>query len=163
MRLVRGPRFWLIAFALSFALWLVHDDSLLLPEVLAGLGVAALAATATELARRQRVAGVALRLGELRHAWRLIPASVRDCGALTKAAFSQLVHAQPTRGRTIAFPFRHGGDDPGENGRRALAEGLGSFAPATIVVGVDPDGDKLIAHQLSGTPDASSLDPLGLA
>ena len=47
-------------------------------------------------------------------------------------------------------------------GRRALAESFGSFAPNTIIVGVDADRELILAHQLrpSGGPEA--LDLLGL-
>src|SRR3954453_21819673 len=112
MNLLRGARFWLIAFVWSYALWLVHDDSAKIPELLAGVAVAALAATGTELVRRQRVAGLALRPGMFRHVARLVPAAVRDCGALTVMAFRQLLRPEPVRGRTVALPFVHGGDAP---------------------------------------------------
>jgi hypothetical protein len=163
MAVARGITYWLVAFVLSFALWLIHDDTLKLPELLAGAAVAALAATATELVRRQRIAQMTMHPRQLRSAWRLIPTSIRDCGALTRAACSQLVNPQAVRGVTVAQPFAHGGGDADENGRRALAQGFGSFAPATIVAGVDPERDVVIAHQLAAAGKPSDLDPLGLA
>jgi multisubunit Na+/H+ antiporter MnhE subunit len=160
---MRGARFWWIAFVFAYAIWLVHDDSAKAPELLAGVGVAALAATATELARRQRVAAIAVRPRFLRSAWRLLPSAVRDCVALTRAAFAQLFHPRAVRGRTVAIPFRYRGEQPESNGRRALALGLGSFAPSTIVLGVDPDRELLIAHQLAASGDPGDLDPMELA
>jgi multisubunit Na+/H+ antiporter MnhE subunit len=160
---LRGAGFWLIAFVFSFALWMVHDDSAKLPELLAGVGVAALAATGTELVRRQRVAGIAILPRFLRRAPVLIPSAIRDCVTLTRLAFQQLARPQAVRGKTVALPFAHGGDVPPEAGRRALAQGLGSFAPNTIVVGVDPERNVLIAHQLAATSKPSDLDPLELA
>src|SRR4051794_22606644 len=162
MNLLRGARFWLIAFVWSYALWLVHDDSAKLPELLAGVLVAALAATGTELVRRQRVAGIAIAPRFLRRAASLYPSAVRDCVTLTGLAFQQLVNPVPVRGRTVALPFTHGGEEPEHNGRRAVAQGLGSFAPNTIVVGVDPEQNLLIAHQLAPSDSASDLDPLEL-
>jgi multisubunit Na+/H+ antiporter MnhE subunit len=159
---LRACRFWVIAFVFSYAVWLVHDDSAKLPELLAGVAVAALAATGTELVRRQRVAGIAVRPAMFRHVGRLVPAAVRDCGALTLIAFRQLIRPEPVRGRTVALPFVHGGDAPAANGRHALAQALGSFPPRTIVVGIDPDRDMLIAHQLGASDDPRDLDPLGL-
>jgi multisubunit Na+/H+ antiporter MnhE subunit len=159
---LRACRFWVIAFVFSYAVWMVHDDSAKLPELLAGAAVAALSATGTELARRQRVAGIAVRPRMLRHAARVVPAAVRDCGALTVMAFRQLIRPQAVRGRTVALPFVHGGDAPAANGRHALAQALGSFAPRTIVVGIDPDRDMLIAHQLGVGDDPHDLDPLEL-
>src|SRR3954464_8930196 len=107
MNLLRGARFWLIAFVWSYALWLVHDDSAKLPELLAGVGVAALAATGTELVRRQRVAGIAIAPRFLRRSAQLIPSAIRDCAALTRVAFQQLADPQPVRGRTVTLPFGH--------------------------------------------------------
>ena len=163
MAALRGVVFWLIAFLFSFAVWLVHDDSAKLPELLAGVAVAAIAATGTELVRRQRVAGIAIAPRFLRRTPKLIPSAVRDCVALTRLAFQQLVDPQAVRGRTVAVPFTHGGEKPEHNGRRAVAEGLGSFAPSTIVIGVDPERDALIAHQLASSGGPSDADPLGLA
>jgi hypothetical protein len=163
VRVIRAAGFWLIAFAFAYGLWLVHDDSGKLPELVAGAGAAALAATGTELVRRQRIAAMAVRPRFLRHAVSLLPRAVRDCVTLTRLAFAQLLRPQPARGATVALSFRHGGDDPDAHGRRALGQALGSFAPATIVVGMDPDRDLLIAHQLPVSGDVGDLDPLGLA
>ena len=62
-----------------------------------------------------------------------------------------------------AIRFRGTGPDAVDNARRALAEGLGSFAPNTVVIGVDERRNVLLAHQLRGTdPVERSLDPLEL-
>jgi hypothetical protein len=67
------------------------------------------------------------------------------------------------RGRLRALPFRHGGGGSADQGRRAMAEGLGSFAPNTIILGVDESRDLIFAHQLVPTDDAqSAIDPLEL-
>jgi multisubunit Na+/H+ antiporter MnhE subunit len=162
MAFARGMSFWLAAFVFAYAIWLIHDDSAKAPELLAGVVVAALAATATELVRRQRVAQMRVRPSFLRSAWRLPWSAARDSVALTVMAARQLVDPQPARGRTVALPFRHGGDEPEANARRALTDGLGSFAPGTIVVGVDPDAGVVLAHQLAADPTPSNLDPLEL-
>jgi multisubunit Na+/H+ antiporter MnhE subunit len=160
---LRGARFWLIAFVFAFAVWMVHDDSAKRPEVVAGLGVAAIAATATELVRRQRVAGIAIRPVFLKRVATLLPSAIRDCAALTRLAFAQLLRPQASRGRTVSVSFPHRGDEPDQNGRRAVGQALGSFAPSTIVIGMDPDQGVVIAHQLGGSGKPSELDPLGLA
>lgn len=155
--------FWLLAFVFSYAVWLGHDDSAKLPELLAGVVIAALAATGVELVRRQRVAPMRFRLRFLRSAWRIVPNTVRDCAALTGAAFAQVFRPQPVRGRTVAQPFRHGGDDDAqEAGRRALALGFGSFAPCTVGIGVDPENDVVISHQLASSGEPTDADPLEL-
>jgi multisubunit Na+/H+ antiporter MnhE subunit len=154
--------FWLLAWAFAYAVWMVHADSPKLPELLAGAIVATIAATATELVRRQRVAGIAIRPQFLARLWRVAAGVVPDVGRLTVAALAQLLHPRDARGRTVAIPFAHGGEEPRDNGRRALAQALGSFAPNTIVAGIDPEGGRLIAHQLDPTGSPSDLDPLGL-
>jgi hypothetical protein len=98
----------------------------------------------------------------LRRALVPVAGAVPDVGRLIVAAFAQLARPQPARGRVVALAFSHRGDEPADNGRRALAMGLGSFAPNTIVIGVDHERDRLLAHQLVPTRDPSDLDPLGL-
>ena len=162
MKARRWPVFWLAAWLLAFALWMVHVDSPKLPEIVAGVIVATVAATGTELARGQRVAGIAVRPSFLAHAWRVVLRALPDIGRLIAAAFSQSVRPRAARGRVVALRFPHGGEEPEENGRRALAQALGSLAPNTIVVGVDPERGRLIAHQLVPTGDPDELDSLGL-
>src|SRR5436305_2709382 len=117
----RSALFWVVAWVFAFSLWLVHSDSPKLPELIAGVVIATVAATGTELVRRQRVAGIALRAAFLRRAWGPLASVVPDVGRLIVAAFAQLVHPRPIRGRVVALPFRHGADRPDENARRALA------------------------------------------
>src|SRR2546429_6472055 len=156
----RSAVFWLVAWVFAYAIWLVHSDSPKLPELIAGIGIATIAATGTELVRRQRIAGIAVRAAFLRRAWRPLAGAVPDIGRLVVAAFAQLLHPRATRGRVVALPFQHGAEEPHENARRALAQALGSFAPNTIIVGIDPDTHRLIAHQLVSTGEPSELDPL---
>jgi hypothetical protein len=47
-------------------------------------------------------------------------------------------------------------------GRSALAESLGSFAPNTIVIGVDPERELILGHQLRRTGGDEAIDVLGL-
>ena len=49
-----------------------------------------------------------------------------------------------------------------ETGRRALAESLGSFAPNTIIVGVDAERELLLGHQLRPGGGDEAIDVLGL-
>ena len=61
--------------------------------------------------------------------------------------------------RTV--PFRCGDDERLETGRRALAESLGSFAPNTIIIGVDADREFLLGHQLRAGGGDEAIDVLG--
>jgi hypothetical protein len=59
-------------------------------------------------------------------------------------------------------PFACGDDEAREIGRRALAESLGSFAPNTIIIGVDPERELLLGHQLRRRGGSEAIDILGL-
>jgi hypothetical protein len=82
--------------------------------------------------------------------------------ALCRVAIAQLRHPQPTRGVFRAVPFRSGDDEAREGGRRALAESFGSLAPNTIVIGVDPERELLLGHQLRPGGGAEAIDVLEL-
>jgi multisubunit Na+/H+ antiporter MnhE subunit len=161
MRGARGLGFWLLAWLAAAAMWMVLTDSVRVAELVAGAGVAALAATAFETVRRQRVAGQSMRPRLSLRIWRVIVRAFPDVLRLTRAAFAQALNPQPVRGRTVAIQFGYVDDDD-DRARRAVAVGLGSVAPNTIVVGVDPESGLLLAHQLEPTGKPSDLDPMGL-
>lgn len=155
-------RLWLLAWLASAAFWMVLTDSVRVAELVAGVGVAALAATALEVVRRQRVAEQGLHPVLLLRGGRALLRILPDVGRLTRAAFAQLAERKESRGVVVALPFAASGDDPESRARRAAAERFGSIAPNTLVVGVDPDSGLLLAHQLEATRKPSDLDPLGL-
>jgi hypothetical protein len=47
-------------------------------------------------------------------------------------------------------------------GRRALAESFGSFAPNTIIIGVDAERELLLGHQLRRRGGDDAIDVLRL-
>jgi multisubunit Na+/H+ antiporter MnhE subunit len=158
----RGIALWPLVWLASAAIWMVLSDSVRIAELVAGAAVAALAATAFELVRRQRVAAQALRPRLSLRAWRVLVKAVPDVGRLTRAAFAQLAQREPVRGSVIAMPFGHGEDAPEARAHRAAAVGLGSIAPNTIVIGVDPESGFLLVHQLVPTGNPDDVDPLRL-
>jgi multisubunit Na+/H+ antiporter MnhE subunit len=162
MNFARSMSFWFLAWLASAALWMLLADSVRLAELVVGAAVAALAATAFEIVRRQRVAAQALRPALWLRIWRVVARAVPDIGRLTRAAWAQLIRPQPARGRVLAMPFGHTEDDPDARALRAAAIGLGSIAPNTVVIGVDPDSGLLLVHQLEPTGRPSDLDPLQL-
>jgi hypothetical protein len=94
-------------------------------------------------------------------AWRAparVPAHV---GILCREALAQLLRPRPVRGEFRAVRFRDG-DHSHAVGRRALAEIFGSFAPNTIVLGIDPDRQLLLVHQLCRDGGRDELDVLEL-
>jgi multisubunit Na+/H+ antiporter MnhE subunit len=139
------------------AVWLLLVDLTSIPELATGAAVATIATLGSELVRASGIARSRPDARGVARAWKPISRAPVDLGLVVLAI------ATRRRGRLRAIPFRHGGDDPADHGRRAMAEGLGSFAPNTIVLGIDRRRDLIIAHQLvtTSTPK-QAIDPLDL-
>jgi hypothetical protein len=160
--LLRAVVAWSAAWIFAGALYLLLIDTTDTPELIVGAVAAAIAASGLELAREERLVGETVRAGWLARLYRPFLKAPGDIWRVSVAALSQLVAPQRVRGefRTLSFPNRP--DRQREEGRRALAESFGSFAPNTIIIGVDPERELLLAHQLERTPGADAIDPLGL-
>jgi multisubunit Na+/H+ antiporter MnhE subunit len=153
----------LIGFVLAGAVYLLLIDTTQLPELYTGVAITLLAAVAVAAAREQGQAEVRVPLRWLSRIWRPVAQVPPDIVRLSVAALAQLVRPRARRGRIVAVPFAHGEPgDPRDLARRSLAEALGSLAPNTIVLGVDPDGERLLAHRLEGGPEAGEVDVMGL-
>ncbi len=150
---------WLFAAALYFLLIDITD----LPELIVGAGAAVLAAAGFELAREQDIANLVPKarwLLRLRKPFMNVPS---DIAAVSLAALNQLLHPRAVKGEFRAVPFRGGEHEQLEGGKRALAESFGSFAPNTIIVGVDGEREMILGHQLRrrGGPEAIDVLELG--
>jgi hypothetical protein len=135
-------RAWLAWWVMLTVLWLALADSRRLEEVVAGLLVGALGATAAVLVRAQR--DVILRP---RPRWVLDALSgfgrwPRDLWALARAL------VQRPAGRIVEEPFEATGEDPRSAARRALAIAGGTLAPNSIVVEIDAERGVLVRHDL---------------
>ncbi len=163
-RLARRVASWSVAWLLAGALYLLLIDTTDLPELIVAVGAAAIAATGFELAREQRtVGGLRARLRWLARIHRPLLKAPSDIAFVSLLAFRQLVRPQRVNGAFRSVPFRSGdGDDALETGRRALAESLGSFAPNTIIVGVDAERELLLGHQLRQSGGDDAIDVIGL-
>lgn len=140
----------------AFYLVLIDTDS---PPELYALAAIALLAAAAYLAYREPSES---RLGTGRwvlRAGRPIAAIPGQLLLLTRVAIEQLVSPRARRGefRTVSFST-----DPTQTGREALAEMFGSIAPNTIVIGVDQEHQRLVAHQLQRRGDRDEIDVLRL-
>jgi hypothetical protein len=86
-----------------------------------------------------------------------------DVAAVSLTAIGQLLHPRTTVGAFRATSFQEGGEPESvQRGRRALAESMGSFAPNTIVIGVDGERGLVLAHQLRRGGGAEAIDVLGI-
>lgn len=144
------------------AFYLLLVDTKSSPElyVLAAVGITS--GVAFELAREQGFAEAAIRPSWLGGVWRPVVKVVLNIPVLCWEALVQLVHPRAARGCFRAVRFRATKDTPQDAGRRALTEWLGSLAPNTIVVGVDPDRGLLLVHQLRQEGEPDQVDPMGL-
>ncbi|MBV9338899.1 MAG: hypothetical protein JO243_23675 [Solirubrobacterales bacterium] len=154
---------WFAAGALAGLLYLLLIDTTSLPELIVLAAAAVLAATGFELAREQQTAGgVTARLSWLGTVHRPILKAPSDVAVVSMLALRQLVRPKPVNGTFRAVPFRCGAEEPAETGRRALAESMGSFAPNTIIIGVDVERELILGHQLRPSGGAEAIDVLGL-
>lgn len=161
--LLRRAAAWCMAWVLAGALYLLLIDTTSLPELIVGAGAAAIAATGFELAREQQTAGgLTARLRWLRTVHRPLLKVPADIAKVSMMALRQMVRPKPVNGTFRAVPFRCGPEHDIEIGRRALAESLGSFAPNTIIVGVDVERELILGHQLRPGGGPEAIDILGL-
>jgi hypothetical protein len=158
----RRAAVWLTGWVLAAGLYLLLIDTTDLPELLVGAGITALAATAFGLARERYLAAETFRLAWLARMYRPLTQAPRDIVTVAWAALEQLRRPRDARGEFRAVPFACGDDEGREIGRRALAESLGSFAPNTIIIGVDPERELLLGHQLCRRGGSEAVDILGL-
>lgn len=151
-----------VGFGLAAGFYLLLIDTTSAPELYAGAGAVLLAGGAHEAARRQRLAEAAVSPRWLVRAPRVVLSIPAQAALVAAEIIAQLVRPRPARGRLRAVPFDASGETPADVGRRALAEAFGSLAPNAIVVGVDPDAELLLVHQLRPRGGREQLDVLGV-
>lgn len=160
--LLRVVLAWSSGWIFAAALYLLLIDITDLPELIVGAVAAAIAAAGLELAREQRIVGETVRMAWLARLYRPFLKAPADIWSVSAAGLSQLIHPRGVRGEFRTLAFRTAPDEELESGRRALAQSFGSFAPNTIIIGVDAERELILAHQLKSSPEASSIDPLDL-
>jgi hypothetical protein len=148
-------------FALTAAFYLVLIDTASLPELLVLVAVALLGAAAFAISLAQGFTEATISIVWLLRAWRVLASVPLQILLVCREALSQLVDRRPARGELRMVPF-HGGQAGRDIGRRALTESLGSFAPNTIVIGVDTERNLLLVHQLRRRGGDHELDVLRL-
>ncbi len=161
-RLARRAFAWSLGWAFAAALYLLLIDITDLPELIVGAVAAALAATGLELAREQGVAGESVRASWLLRLHRPLLKVPADIALVSLAALRALGRREAHVGRFRAVRFSGTRERRLASGQRALAEAFGSFAPNTIVVGVDPKREVILAHQLRPRGGREAVDLLGL-
>jgi hypothetical protein len=131
------------------SLWVAVDDSFESDELLVGAALTALTALAAETAGHQAEVRLRVRAAWLPRALGL-PGQVVQQTFLVFAALAKTLFtgAPPPRGRFRELPVRYGDDTPLGVTRRVLLTGARSLAPNEFVLGIDPERDVMITHQL---------------
>jgi hypothetical protein len=153
---------WLAGWIFAAAVYLLLIDITDLPELIVGVAAAVLAATGFELAREQHVLGGSVSLSWLNGAFRALASAPRDIVLVGAAAIRQLARREQACGEFRSANFVTPSNAQLAIGQRALAESLGSFAPNTIVIGIDPDRELILGHQLRPRGGRRAIDVLGL-
>lgn len=143
-------------------LYLLLIDTTDLPELYVLAGVALACAVGFELSREQDFIEARVAPWWLLSIWRVLVKIPLDILLLCWEALAQLARPRAERGTFRAVPFGAVKESPEEAGRRAVTEWLGSMAPNTIVVGIDPERRLLLVHQLHRQGPPEQVDPLRL-
>jgi hypothetical protein len=159
---LRRALVWGTGWVAAGAFYLLLIDTTDLPELLVGAGAAMIAATAFLLGREQYAVAETIRLGWLRRLARPLFKVPGDVVTVSAAALRQLVRPRAACGRFRVARFRCGEDEALQISRHALAESAGSFAPNTIIVGVDRDRELILAHQLKPKGGDEAIDVMEL-
>jgi multisubunit Na+/H+ antiporter MnhE subunit len=132
------------------SLWVAVDDSLEPDELVAGAIAAALAALAAELVTEQAALRFRVRAAWLPRALRLPGQVVRETWTVFAVLAAVIARkTPPPAGVFKELPVRYGDDSPLGVTRRVLLIGARSLAPNEFVLGIDPDSDVMVVHQLA--------------
>jgi hypothetical protein len=138
-----------------FGVWLLLVPQRSVAEIVAGAVVAALATLLAEAAQDIGLIHLRPRLHWLRELPRLPISVLRDCGKLAGALERQVFGGRPVVGRFRRVRFESGGDEPHEAARRALETFRVSLPPNSYVVGIDPEANLMLIHELVPTGEGS--------
>ena len=143
---------WLIWWVLMMSFWVMLDDSIATDELLAGAAAAALAALLAELVSYQAATRFRMRIAWIVPALRLPGEVARDMVIVYAALWRRLAGGQQPDSAFAEVPARFGDDTPEGVTRRTLLVGGRSLAPNTFVLGIDPERDVMVVHQLVARP-----------
>lgn len=140
--------YWLLAFALSFLLWLVLTTTLVGDEVVVGAAASAVTASAFLLVLSKVDLAFAPRLRWLRHLWRVPYHVVGDTLVVFRALIRHLARRERLRGAFLEARLAHERDFGRNAARHLLATMAIAATPNTYVVGFDEERQTVVLHQL---------------
>lgn len=138
----------LVGLLIGAPFYLLLIDTTTAPELIAGGVAAVLAAGAYQAAYVETAENTAIRARWLLRAWSAAAQVPSQVLIVCAEVASQTIAPRSRRGAIVMEPFKTGSGDPQDVGHRALTEALRSLAPATIVIGIDPESDRLVVHEL---------------
>jgi multisubunit Na+/H+ antiporter MnhE subunit len=139
---------WLIWWVLLMSLWVMLDDSLATDELLAGAGAAAIAALVAELASYQAATRFRIRIRWLAPALRLPGQVASDTVTVYAALWRRIIRGEQPDSAFVTEPVRFGDDSAQGITRRTLLIGGRSLAPNAFALGLDPETNTMVLHQL---------------
>ena len=146
--LARRARGWLAWWAGLMALWVIVNYSVATDELLAGAGAAAIGALLAELVSYQAAVRLRMRIGWVAPALRLPGQVARDTAIVFAALGRRLARGEQPPSGFRELPVRYGDDTTAGQTRRVLLTAGGSVAPNSFVLGIDPDRNVMVIHQL---------------
>jgi multisubunit Na+/H+ antiporter MnhE subunit len=146
--------------AAFFVMYLLLADTVQTPELITGAVAAVLAAALATLLGNCRSVHARVDPSMLRYAYRPLTALVTDSGRAAWALVQLLVLRRPVRGRFRVARYTATGDPEQNAARRILTEWAGSLGANRYVIGIDPEREQLIVHEM--IPAQGPLDPLEL-
>jgi hypothetical protein len=155
----RRAVFWLGQAILFLLLWLLFVNTTDLYELLIGGGVAALAATGSEIARGQAFARFAPRLSWAGQIWRMPWYIIEGCGTIFWALAKHFFKPEQSVLRSVVYDA--GSSDPGSAARRALTIAYTTIPPNFVVLSIDLERDRMLVHQVSESATPTMTRNLG--
>ena len=143
-----------------FLVWLAIDDNVAQPELFTGVAVALLALGLAIIVGRSSTVHPRVRLSMLKGVPRLPFSVLVDTARVVSAVLRALVRRSGSVGRLRAVRYRASSDRPDDVARRVLSAWAGSIAPNAYVIGIDPEQEVLLVHELAR--GRRPVDPLGL-
>ena len=161
-RVRRAIYLWLGWWLVSMLLWWLLTSTIKPQEAVAGIGAAAIAATAM-----LGVVGSAGPLARVRARWlspvvRWPALAVRDTAALAGVLWRQLAEGRAVRGSFQEVPMAAPRNDALAAGKELLVTLGVSSTPNTIVLGFDREREVLLVHQAVSRHPRSVRDLVSL-
>ncbi len=137
-----------LSWLLLAAVWVVLSGDGSPGNVAAALLAAAGAVWLGEAARRANAVVARPSASWWRTAARLPRLAGRDAGGLAAALWRRLAHGEELPGAFRAVPYERVGRNPSERTHRTLATMAISLLPNSYVLGIDPDEERIVVHEM---------------